>query len=111
MRKTTRERKNRKRLARLGAMKDPDRDAELKRLFAEWVREARRRAKSLALPPAGDLIDVAARYDLGAEVACAVIKAVESELGGPRFASRSVRLPNKNVHPDAVAGTRERFAL
>jgi hypothetical protein len=86
-------------------------EAELKGLFAAWVRETWRRARDLTLPPAGDLVAVAEQYGLGTEVAREVIKAVDCELGGPRFASRSVRLLRAETHPDAHQRVIERFTL
>ena len=104
----TSERKNLKRLKALRALQseDPVRfEAEKVRLLEAWSAEAWRWVKvhneqdekspSRGLPPAGALIELARQFGLEAEMTVEVIKAVQSELDGPAFISRSVACPKE----------------
>ncbi len=99
----TSERKNLKRLKALKApeAKRPDRlGAEKARLLQAWTEEVWRRVKNSQLPPAGALIEVAEKVGLGADLKVEVIKAVNMELGGPEFVSRSTLGARGVASPD-----------
>lgn len=118
----TSERKHAKRLKALRALqaKDPARfEAEKTRLFQAWCAEAWRRVRaqneeerklpSRNFPPAGVLIEIASQFGLGAEMTVEVIKAVQRELGGPAFVSRSVARPKQGTHPDIIAALERQY--
>lgn len=92
----TSERKNLKRLKALKALEAryPSRfEAEKTSLLDAWTGEVWRRVRNRHLPCASALIDVAERFGLGADLRVEVIKAVNTELGGPGFVSRSTLRP------------------
>jgi len=96
----TSERRNAKRMRKLRQLKayEPRRyEAEKARLVRAWCAEAWRRACKPDLPPAGELIAIAERFGLDADVAPEVIRAIRAELGGPGFLSHSVARPKKGT--------------
>lgn len=102
---TTSQRKNAKRMKMLMALKEssPEHfEVELERLFQAWSEEVWQRTKDRTLPPAGELIKIASQYGLGKEMAREVVKAVNRNLQGPGFPSRSVVQPKGVKQADAV---------
>jgi hypothetical protein len=83
--------------------------AELARLLCVWLGEARRLARNRSLSLAGALIEIASRYGLRREIELEVIYAVQHELRGPGFISRSIRSLGEASHPDVIQLFEERY--